>query len=859
MTVTVLTILTGNDNALQAGDTGTVTADSLSFNVRNSTTLTTRRHFGMRLQHATVTIPQGAAIASAIVSLTNSHSTIDDANCDVYGHDVDATLNYATVGAGGDPTLFTRTRTTATVNFAVSNAVLNTTQTIDVTTIFQEIVDRPGYNPANGITLLFIGRSTGSENYFAYGRTETTPPFVTVDWSVSTPPPVGVVDSVHGQAAESVRVFGFGDTAVPTIVQDTPDGINFVTDTTPTLEFTGYDADAPDYLTYQIQISNDSTFDDTDDALEDNFAGGSGGSFHSNPLGTLTWEGTQQLDDRFGQSFTGAGGWLHAIEMRMGNDQGNASYPDGTAYVRVYEHAGTFGTSSAPANAAADEDTPTPGWLAKSDALILTPSMSTSATWLAHTFTDENRIYLEPGVRYMLITDWVPNDTNNLNTFSYSGDGNNSGVLHGGNMYVDGDSPNWGVHADWDLHFRVYEGDILLDKSSDTDPGFLNISNITQYDPFIAGEQISYTVPDANALTPDITYYWRVRAIDPYGSNTFSLWSPTQTFQITEAVGIASAGHGHLADNVTVQEATVISVAVVDGAHSHTVDAVGVAQTHIVNGVNSAHAQSADVVTATQTNTIVIVEGLHSHTSETVTVSQTQQISIVEGVHGHLADAVTITQTQSISVVDSTHGHLADTVTVFESNALVPVAAVHSHTVDAVAITQSHVIGIAETSHTLLADAVPLQQSITVAGVDSNHIHQGENVTITQTHLIPVTDAASGVLVDVVAVVTTNVVAVRDGGHPHQADAVAVASEAPAVGIGNALHSHLVETVVILQAHVIGAVDAIHLHQAGNASFFMGQMGTPAHRKFNVDATAGDRAFSIGDRERIFVVEERVK
>lgn len=51
-------------------------------------------------------------------------------------------------------------------------------------------------------------------------------------------------------------------------------------------------------------------------------------------------------------------------------------------------------------------------------------------------------------------------------------------------------------------------------------------------DPFTSGQQVEYTVPVADALTPD-TYYWRVRGLDPSGSNAYGAWSTTRSFDIT--------------------------------------------------------------------------------------------------------------------------------------------------------------------------------------------------------------------------------------------------------------------------------------------------------------------------------------
>ncbi len=69
----------------------------------------------------------------------------------------------------------------------------------------------------------------------------------------------------------------------------------------------------------------------------------------------------------------------------------------------------------------------------------------------------------------------------------------------------------------------------LLDKTSGTDAGFSGTADSS--DPFSSSNtDNSYTLQ--SALTRGVTYYWRVRAIDPTGTNTYSSWSDTRAFTI---------------------------------------------------------------------------------------------------------------------------------------------------------------------------------------------------------------------------------------------------------------------------------------------------------------------------------------
>ncbi|NJN55857.1 MAG: hypothetical protein HC804_14605 [Anaerolineae bacterium] len=87
----------------------------------------------------------------------------------------------------------------------------------------------------------------------------------------------------------------------PTVALDTADEATF-NDSTPTLEFTGTDADGDD-IRYNIQITDNPDGFAGGVELEDNYDPGSYlGIIHPNPDATLTWNGDYQVDDRPGQS-----------------------------------------------------------------------------------------------------------------------------------------------------------------------------------------------------------------------------------------------------------------------------------------------------------------------------------------------------------------------------------------------------------------------------------------------------------------------------------------------------------------------------------------------------------------------------
>ncbi len=73
-------------------------------------------------------------------------------------------------------------------------------------------------------------------------------------------------------------------------------------------------------------------------------------------------------------------------------------------------------------------------------------------------------------------------------------------------------------------------------RSSDAHAGFQNLTTPADADPFNSGETVQFTVQPADALADGATYWWRVRAKDPNGSNTFGSWSQGRSVTVDTAV-----------------------------------------------------------------------------------------------------------------------------------------------------------------------------------------------------------------------------------------------------------------------------------------------------------------------------------
>lgn len=890
MPVTTLSIPNGNSIGSQTGETGNPVVDPTLSVIRNNSTSTNRRHLGIRFTPpATGDIPKGATINSATFTLSSAHATLDDINCDVYGHAVDNSPSFE-VGTG-TPDVYGRAYTSATVNWQVVDAVINTGQNLDVTSIVQEIVNRSGWNEAS-ITLLFIGKFSGTENYQGYGRTGTYPPALSVDWSAAgvtgdvnvtlsgatitsagdvlvegvgdvTLPgaSLSAVGTVGGEVTGAVgvtldsapvsasgTVTSTGGSAVPTIEQNTPDDAVFSIENNITLEFTGHDDDPLENLRYQVQISSNSGFTNPS-TLRDNFVSGGGGmAIHPQPHASFTtWLGDPQVDDRPGQSFTAYGDFLDKISVRLVYDQGNGSYPDGYAIIRVYEHQGTYGTSSAPLNPASPANTPTPDWIAVSDPIIFTPSMSTSAQFYDFLFTELNRIKLVPGAPYVFILDWVPYVRDDVNTWAASGDAINSGTLHTGNLYIDGFSTNNnGPRATWDLYFRVYEQALLLDKTSGTDPGFSNVDNPLSGEPYRQGQKIQYTIPEDVLLANNSTYYWRVRAIDPYGSNTYSDWSATRTFVLGD---VTEGSVAVTLDGATVSATGLLSHTLVSNSteHAHTADNVVLSQSSLLEVGDATHGHTATPVVLTQAHALQVSGSVHSHVADNLDLFQAHTVSVQETEHGHSADAPVILQSHFVLVQDTLHVVTVESAQLTQAHVLSVTDASHGHVIDNVTLSQMGVLGVEDTSHAHLADNIVLTQAHILSVFSATHAHLGDDIAVVQVHNVLVQRAEHSHAASSVLLVQSHNLSAHDSLHAHLSDHV-VLSQANELSVGDSLHTHTADTISVTQSHYLSVQDASHSHAAANVVFTQAYHLLPvdavhAHASDNVEVTTGTLLF----------------
>ncbi|QQR65269.1 hypothetical protein IPH92_01660 [Candidatus Kaiserbacteria bacterium] len=98
------------------------------------------------------------------------------------------------------------------------------------------------------------------------------------------------------------------------------------------------------------------------------------------------------------------------------------------------------------------------------------------------------------------------------------------------------DEITYNIQIDTDYTFS---GPPYISQDSETHASpFSNLTVSSDKDPFTSGQTIRY-IPETS-LVPGTTYWWRVRAKDPGGSNTYSEWSELHSFTYDPAVTVTT-------------------------------------------------------------------------------------------------------------------------------------------------------------------------------------------------------------------------------------------------------------------------------------------------------------------------------
>lgn len=311
---------------------------------------------------------------------------------------------------------------------------------------------------------------------------------------------IKVADSIAAVLTYNGVKILYNELSKPTTALNTPGDASSDSDTTPTLNFTGTDADASMALEYQVQVDTVNTFDSVVGA-ETSQMSNENASFDQNlPI-------------------YGAIGTSEAIGFILGT-------PSSTFVISsIHVSAAKF---QFPTDNVYAEITTT-----SIDGATLATSDNIAAASFAGTvtlvFSGANKITLNSGtqyfIRFLRTGAW---DNVNRSIIKCSTTGASNYIKNSGTWAAAAEGlPN--VLGTYALSYVP----LISASSSVPDAGF------TAGHPFASATPIDYTVQ--SALTAPDTYYWRVRAART-GSTDYGDWSDIRSFDVTTGGAVANTG-----------------------------------------------------------------------------------------------------------------------------------------------------------------------------------------------------------------------------------------------------------------------------------------------------------------------------
>lgn len=153
---------TWNGTIVSSADDALEQAGSSVINGANLTSDATTDYIGLRFQN--VTIPQGANVSTATITVEIANTTYDDPDVDIYGQAADNAAAFTT----GASNVSGRTATSAVVQWTATGIGAGQKTTLNIASVIGEIVGRAGWASGNALAIIMKGRSLNQLRFDAY-------------------------------------------------------------------------------------------------------------------------------------------------------------------------------------------------------------------------------------------------------------------------------------------------------------------------------------------------------------------------------------------------------------------------------------------------------------------------------------------------------------------------------------------------------------------------------------------------------------------------------------------------------------------------------------------------------------------
>lgn len=685
----------------------------------------------------------------------------------------------------------------------------------------------------------------------------------------------------------------------PTVALGTPADNASISDSTPDLKFTGTDGDS-DTLDYQVQVDTVNTFNSQTPTYTfgpEDFESGDRGDFDSayTNSGSVSYDSSSKIAGTYSLKCTTTGAGSAALDEAI----------TGTTEVWVQikffmpstfswgsaTYAGILGLIGASTTTALNIEywgapelviyDSTAGWADTGISLALNTihtiqvrvkrgASSTGAIDIWHNNTTEGSPDYSSG--------GITTGTDNITT------------VRAGNTYADAAVDN------------LFYDDVIINNDFITTGGGAPLIDALSTDhtgfsagashPTASGAEQTYTV---QTTLSDGTYYWRVRAIDPSGGNTYGAWSPGDStlgydhFHLTGATPIAPQDVSHTLniDNTTITQNHVLTMQ--DIGHGLYIDGTTIAQNHAITPQDIQHGLNIDTTT-TQLNFSLEMQDLsHGLAIDNTTISQNHVIPVDDIAFGIIEDNGGITQNHIINGDDISLGIVTDIASISQLHVLSASDISHQLSVDATAIQQNHVVavddvaigtsiddsglsqnhvipaddisfGLSEDETTIIEDA---PQEVVLYVSDISHSLVADTATITQNHVIAVDDISFGIQEDGGSIVQNHILSVSDISHGLSIDSNAI-SQNHSIAVDDISFGLTEDNGGITQNHVIITTDITHGVSISGTTISQNHVISPQDIEFGVSEDNAEISIvispddlEIGLMEDIITIEQQ--